>query len=70
MTAKAGHMEQPRPVDDPLYDLDGARNYLGGIARATLYSWASRGVIARTKVGSRLMFRESELRRVIRDEAR
>ena len=40
---------------------------LGGISKWTVHSWLSKGRLQRTKVGSRTMVRESELRKVIQD---
>jgi excisionase family DNA binding protein len=54
---------------DRLLSVAEAARELGGVSVWTIYSWCSQGRLARTKVGSRTMIRESELRRVIQDEA-
>jgi excisionase family DNA binding protein len=54
---------------DPLLNVEAACAYLGGISTATLYTWFSRGTLARVKVGSRVMVRRSSLDAMLREEA-
>lgn len=57
-------------VDDRLLSVEQAALALGGISKWTVYAWLSQGRLRRTKVGSRTMVRESELRRVVEDQPR
>jgi excisionase family DNA binding protein len=50
---------------EKLYSVRDAARLLGGLSTQTLYNWAIQGKIQRVKVGFRLMFAESELRRII-----
>jgi excisionase family DNA binding protein len=59
--------EKANGKSDPLYSVEAAARYLGGLSRYTIHAWLSSGKLRRTKVGSRTMIRESELERVIRD---
>jgi excisionase family DNA binding protein len=52
---------------DILLSVEQAAVRLGGISKWTVYAWLSQGKLQRTKVGSRTMIRESELRKVIQD---
>jgi len=52
---------------DALLSVDEAARRLGGLSKYTIHAWLSSGKMARTKVGSRTMIRESELERVIED---
>lgn len=52
-----------------LLSVDEAAAELGGLSKYTIHAWLSKGKLRRTKVGSRTMIRESELQRVIHDEA-
>lgn len=52
---------------DRLYSVSEAAKLLGGISKWTVHAWLSQGRLQRTKVGSRTMIRESELRKVIED---
>jgi excisionase family DNA binding protein len=54
---------------DTLLSVDEAARRLGGISKWTVHAWLAKGKLRRTKVGARTMIRESELQRVIRDEA-
>lgn len=54
---------------DSLLSVEQAALRLGGLSKWTIYSWLSQGKLRRTKVGGRTMIRESELARVVRDEA-
>ena len=53
---------------DTLLSVEEAARRLGGISKWTVHAWLNKGRLRRTKVGSRTMIRESELKRVIRDE--
>lgn len=50
---------------ETLYSVRDAAKILGGLSPQTLYNWAIQGKIQKVKVGFRLMFAESELRRII-----
>ena len=52
---------------DALFSVDEAARRLGGISKWTVHAWLSQGKLRRTKVGGRMMIRESELQRVIQD---
>lgn len=51
---------------DPLYDAEGSARYLGGVSKYAIYAWSSRGLLKKTKVGTRTMFRESSLEDFVR----
>ena len=55
---------------DKLFSVPATGEYLGGISKWTVYSWLSKGILHRTKIGSRTMIAESELLRFIRDGQR
>ena len=61
-------IEQRANTKDPLFDVNAAGAYLGGISPTTIYTWLSLGKLPRTKVGSRVMVRQSALDAIIRDE--
>jgi excisionase family DNA binding protein len=46
---------------EPLYSVEEAAKKLGGVSRFTVYAWMSRGILERTRVGGRVMVRESSL---------
>jgi hypothetical protein len=50
---------------EQLYSVNEACRILGGISKWTLYSWFTRGLAVRSKVGRRTMISESELRRLV-----
>jgi excisionase family DNA binding protein len=54
---------------DALLSVEEAARRLGGVSKWTIHAWLAKGKLRRTKVGSRTMIRESELQRVIHDEA-
>jgi len=60
-------MNQVSGKSDPLYSVEDAARYLGGLSKYTIHAWLHAGKLRRTKVGSRTMIRESELQRVIED---
>ena len=51
-----------------LYSTKQAAEALGGVSKAAVEAWLSKGKLRRTKVGSRTMIRESELERFLRDD--
>jgi excisionase family DNA binding protein len=53
-----------------LLSVEEAARRLGGISKHTINSWLSKGILMRTKIGSRTFIRESELQRVVRDGAK
>ena len=55
-------------MKDKLLSIDEVAKQLGGLSRWTIVAWLRDGRLCRTKVGRRTMIRESELRRVIKDE--
>jgi hypothetical protein len=57
-------------MEDKLYSIDKACEYLGGISPWSLRCWLSQGRLMRTKVGRRTFVRESELRKMISDGGR
>jgi hypothetical protein len=38
---------------------------LGGVSKFTIYAWMSRGLLERTRVGGRVMVRESSLLKLL-----
>ena len=52
---------------EQLLSVEEAARRLGGLSKFTVHAWLAKGKLARTKVGSRTMIRESELLRVIED---
>jgi excisionase family DNA binding protein len=44
-----------------LLSVEQAAQRLGGVSRWTIYAWLSQGRLRKTKVGSRVMIRESDL---------
>lgn len=54
-------MSQVAQKMDRLYSVEDAAQYLGGLSKYTIHAWLSQGKLARTKVGSRTMIRESDL---------
>jgi hypothetical protein len=53
---------------DKLYSIPASAEFLGGISTWTIHDWLSRGKLMRTKVGRRTFVKESELRKMIRDQ--
>ena len=53
---------------ETLLSVEEAARRLGGISKWTMHAWLAKGKLRRTKVGSRTMIRESELKRVVLDE--
>jgi excisionase family DNA binding protein len=54
-------------MEDKLFSIQDAANYLGGISIWTVRAWLSQGRMNRSKIGARTMIRQSELNKVIRD---
>ena len=50
---------------ETLYSVKEAAKKLGGVSRFTIYAWMSRGVLERTRVGGRVMVRESSLLKLL-----
>jgi excisionase family DNA binding protein len=50
---------------EPLYSVKEAAKKLGGVSKFTIYAWMSRGVLERTRVGGRVMVRESSLLKLL-----
>lgn len=53
--------------DDDLLDIPSFAEYCGGISKWTVNSYLSRGILQRTKIGSRTMIRKSERERIAVD---
>ena len=50
---------------EALYSVPEAAKKLGGVSRFTVYAWMSRGLLERTRVGGRVMVRESLLLKLL-----
>ena len=50
---------------DALLSVEEAARRLGGLSKYTIHAWLSKGKLRRTKVGSRTMIRESDLKAFI-----
>jgi excisionase family DNA binding protein len=50
---------------EKLYSVADAARMLGGVSKFTVYAWMSRGLLERTKVGGRVMVRESSLLKLL-----
>lgn len=50
---------------EALYSVEEAAKKLGGVSKFTIYAWMSRGVLERTRVGGRVMVRESSLLKLL-----
>jgi len=50
---------------EPLYSVREAAKMLGGVSRFTVYAWVNRGLLERTRVGGRVMVRESSLLKLL-----
>ena len=57
-------MMNRKPLE-PLYSVKEAAKRLGGVSRFTIYAWMSRGFLERTRVGGRVMVRESSLLKLL-----
>lgn len=56
---------------DELVSVPEAAKRLGGISVWTIYAWFSKGLLQKTRVGARrVMVRQSEIDRIVRDEPR
>ena len=55
-----------RPLE-VLYSVEEAAKRLGGVSKFTIYSWMSRGILERTRVGGRVMVRESSLLKLLKE---
>jgi Helix-turn-helix domain len=56
--------------EDPLYSVQDAARYLGGVSPYSVNAWLSQGRLLRTKISARTMIRRSELERFIRDSGK
>jgi excisionase family DNA binding protein len=54
-------------LEDPLVPVKECARQLGGVSRWTVYSWLAKGKLRRSKVGGRVMVRQSELMRLVRE---
>lgn len=54
---------------EPLYSVSEAARMLGGISKFTVYAWLSRGLLERTRVGGRVMVRESSLLKLLQESS-
>jgi excisionase family DNA binding protein len=50
---------------ETLYSVQEAARKLGGVSKFTLYAWMRRGTLERTRVGGRVMVRESSLLKLL-----
>ena len=50
---------------ETLYSVTDAAKKLGGVSKFTIYAWMSRGMLERTRVGGRVMVRESSLLKLL-----
>ena len=50
---------------ETLYSVAIAARMLGGVSKFTIYAWMSRGLLERTRVGGRVMVRESSLLKLL-----
>ncbi len=50
---------------EKLFSVADAARMLGGVSRFTIYAWMSRGLLERTRVGGRVMVRESSLLKLL-----
>ena len=55
---------------ETLYSVEEAAKKLGGVSKFTIYAWMSRGVLERTRVGGRVMVRESSLLKLLQGSER
>ncbi len=51
---------------ETLYSVKEAAKKLGGVSPFTIYSWMTRGLLERTRVGGRVMVRESSLLKLLK----
>jgi len=50
---------------EKLFSIEEAARELGGLSKYTIHAWLSKGKLRRTKVGTRTMIRESDLKAFI-----
>ena len=60
---------ETKPLET-LYSVEEAARKLGGVSKFTIYAWMSRGKLERTRVGGRVMVRESSLLRLLQEGER
>lgn len=65
--------KQPIPKEtrglEPLYSVTEAARLLGGVSKFTIYAWMNRGLLERTRVGGRVMVRESSLLKLLQQSS-
>jgi excisionase family DNA binding protein len=54
---------------EPLFSVSEAARMLGGVSRFTIYAWMNRGLLERTRVGGRVMVRESSLVKLLQQSS-
>jgi excisionase family DNA binding protein len=54
---------------EPLYSVTEAARMLGGVSKFTVYAWMNRGLLERTRVGGRVMVRESSLLKLLQQSS-
>ncbi len=54
---------------EPLFSVAEAAKMLGGVSRFTVYAWMNRGLLERTRVGGRVMVRESSLLKLLQQSS-
>jgi excisionase family DNA binding protein len=68
-TEELSHLQKGTEyMRDRLLSIDQVAKELGGLSRWTVVAWLRDGRLRRTKVGRRTLIRESELRRVIKED--
>jgi excisionase family DNA binding protein len=55
---------------ETLYSVEAASQKLGGVSRFTIYAWLSKGILERTRVGGRVMIRESSLLKLLEQSSK
>lgn len=53
-----------RPLET-MFSVTDAAKILGGVSKFTIYAWMSKGLLERTRVGGRVMVRESSLLKLL-----
>jgi excisionase family DNA binding protein len=59
------HRNYPNMDPETLHSVEGAAARCGGVSKWAIYLWLSQGRLRKTKVGSRVMIRESDLQAFI-----
>ena len=58
-------MAKDTRILETLYSVPDAARMLGGVSKLAIYAWMSRGLLERTRVGGRVMVRESSLLKLL-----